>query len=412
MMAINAKAPGRAPAGADNRIAKPATAPLRLAVMASAIPASLCLAFALATPAAAQNSDGRDGGGSTSSPTSTSRPRKPVRRPKKVIPAQPTHDAKIPTASVIIRSHPEGADVFVDGKNVGTTADDGELELSELRLGPHLIVLRKEGFREWSQTVTLKTVDPVEVNPLLQDVNAPMPRNLSKIPPIELGKSAAGELSRDDPSAPDGSGYYDEFVFRTQGPDAFIVKLKANGFTPTVAILDDDNHKYDVRSIGQNVYQSVSVPHAGTYYLRVSAAIDESSFVGGDYSVTMQSETVQRAAQEITIGGTVEGDLDVTDRMSGANDYYDAWTFQGVAGTRVTISATSDEFTPALTLLLNNSAVASSGKADAKKKKGSSAPPNAIDQSLESGVYTIYVRSAAGAKQGHYRLTVSTAATK
>src|SRR5205085_12404644 len=110
MMAMNATAPGRAPGGAENRTAKPGAAPLRLAVAACAIPASLCLAFALATPAAAQNSDGRDGGGSTSGSTSTSRPRKPVRRPKNVLPAQPAHRAEIATAPVLIRSHPGGPD--------------------------------------------------------------------------------------------------------------------------------------------------------------------------------------------------------------------------------------------------------------------------------------------------------------
>ena len=355
-----------------------------------------------AGPAAAQDPDGRAPGAAP-----VVRPKRP-RRPKKKIDAAPVPAAvKAPTSSVIIRSQPADAEVFVDGKLVGTTADDGELELGELRFGPHLIVLRKEGFREWSQTVTLRTAEPVEVNPLLQDLNAPMPRDAAKIPAIEFGKPVSGQLTRDDQVARDGSGFYDELLMRVAGVEAFLIKCTTTGFAPSLRIFDDNNRTFDVRPISEGVYQTVSVPQAGTYYLRISAQIDESSFDGGDYTVSVQPESAARTAQAITVGQTVDGQLEATDRTSGPGDYYDAWTFQGEQGMRVQITASSDAFTPGITLLLNNSAIASSGNRSGKRRSSSDAP--GIDQPLRRGTYTIYVRSAEGVKQGPYRLTVTPA---
>jgi hypothetical protein len=354
-------------------------------------------------PALAQDSDGRSPGGTT-----TTRPRRPRRPTKKITVAQPPEEAKVQTSSVIIRSHPPDAEVYVDGKLEGTTAEDGEVEVSNLRLGPHLIVLRKDGFREWSQTVTLRTTEPVEVNPLLQDLNAPMPRDLSKIPSLEFGKPFSGQLTRDDQPARDGTGFYDEVLMRVPGVEAFLIRCTAAGFEPAMRILDDDNRTFDVRPISPGVYQTVSVPSAGTYYLRISAQIDESSFVGGDYTITVQPESAARNVQALAIGDTVDGQLEVTDRMSGPGDYYDAWTFEGRAGERVQITAESNAFTPGLTLLLNNSAVATSGRQGKKRDSGTPA----IEHTLTGGTYTIFVRSVAGAKQGPYRLAVAPAPAK
>jgi len=367
--------------------------------------AALALVFVCADRAAAQGDDGRGTGNSP-----TTRP-KTKKRPKKVIRARAADDVeKVPTASVIIRSHPDGAEVFVDGKMVGTTADDGELELSDMRLGPHMIVLRKDGYREWSQTVMLRTADPVEVLPLLQDLNAPVPRNLRNLPSIVFGTPATGTLSRDDQSAPDGSGYYDEHVMKVADIDAFLIKVTASGFVPTLKIFDDDNRPYDVRQMGNGLFQSVSVPRGGTYFLRITAEIDESSFVGGDYSVTVISESASRATRPIAIGQTESGSLETTDRTSGPNEYYDAWTFEAAAGTKVLISAKSDAFTPGLTLLLNNTVVATSSTGSSSSKKKGATPPigPSIEQSLSGGTYTVYVRSLTGPKVGGYQLSIAT----
>jgi hypothetical protein len=370
--------------------------------LAAAVLSAVVALLAGAYPVTAQDSDGRAPGGTTT----RAKPR-PKRPKKKIDAVPPSTTAKVPTSSVIIRSQPAGAEVFVDGKLVGTTADDGELELGELRLGPHLIVLRKEGFREWSQTVTLRTPEPIEVNPLLQDLNAQMPRDVSKIPAIDFGKPFTGQLTRDDQVARDGSGFYDELLMRVGGVEAFLIKCTAAGFEPSLRILDDDNRTFDVRPIAEGIYQTVSVPHAGTYYLRISAQIDESSFEGGDYTVSVQPESAARTAQVITVGQTVDGQLESTDRTSRPGDYYDAWTFEGQEGARVRITASSESFTPGLTLLLNNSAVATTG-GKGSKKKASSGGPN-IEQTLTSGTYTIYVRSADGAKLGAYQLTIASA---
>lgn len=378
----------------------------RMPLSALAVAASLAAAVVLydAPSVLAQDAEGRGGGGI---PFGTTAKPKPKARPKKRIRARAATDVeRVPTSSVIIRSYPDGAEVFVDGKLIGTTADDGEVELEDMRLGGHLVVLKKPGFRDWSQTITLRTSAPVEVNPVLQSLNTPILRDLTKIAVMEVGSPVSGQLAREDMEATDGTGFYDEFRFRIAGPDAFLLKVSAAGFAPSLKILDDDNRMFDVRPLAPGIFQTVTLPRPGTYYLRVSAEIDESSFVGGDYTILMRSEAALQAPQSIAIGETQEGALEETDRMRGPDDFYDVWTFEGRQGARVAVRAESTAFTPSLTLMHNNVTVASSGTAPKGKKKGTSGGPG-VELDLQAGTYTIHIRSGGGARTGAYRLTVA-----
>jgi hypothetical protein len=371
--------------------------------------AGACLA--LPTVAPGQDSSGRPT--VVQDPSGRPKPRKKGTKPKKVIRAAPPAD-KAPTSSVIIRSYPPDAEVFVDGKLVGTTADDGELELSDLRLGAHRIVLKKDGYREWAQTVTLtSSTETEEIEPLLQSENAYF-RDIAKLPVVELGRELAGQISRDSIAAKDGKTFYNEYVLRVSQPDAYVIVLGAKGGSPSVRLVDESNITYSIESIGEGVYQSVVVPRPGHYYVQVMASLDESSFSGGQYTLTVIEERVARAERPLAIGDTLTGALAATDRLAGPGDYYDSYSLTGGSGSAVRIAVTSGgEFTPGLTLLLDGRVIASSGKADDKGKKKKKNEPVAdgggaeIRTTLNGGTYKLYVRSIAGAKKGTYQLSVT-----
>ena len=385
---------------------------LRLGRISVLLALGACLAVPPCTRA--QDASGRPSGGTTQD--DSGRPpkiRKPKGQPKKVIRAQPDNDAS-PSSSVIIRSYPPVADVLVDGRNVGTTGDDGELELSDLKLGSHRIVLRKNGYREWAQTVNLtSTTETAEIEPLLQTENPQFLRDIAKLPAVEFGKEYTGQITRDSVAAKDGKTFYNEYVMKVDDPDAYLIVLRGRGVAPTLKLVDDSNVPYSVERLTDEVYQSVFVPHPGYYYVQVIATLDASSFATGDYSLKVLEESEAHGSRAIAIGASESGALEPTDRQGGAGDYYDVWTFTGQAGAQVRITATAGgPFTPALTLLLDGKVVATSGSSarDKKRKKGDApTPENAAEivTTLTGGAYTIFVRSVAGPKTGAYQLSIA-----
>jgi len=376
----------------------------------------LTFAASVAAPVAArpQDASGRPTGAVTQDETGRPPRVKKTTRPKKVIRARTDDVDKSPTSSVIIRSYPPGADVIVDGQNVGTTADDGELELSDVKLGSHRIVLHKDGYREWAQTVVLKsTTETEEIEPLLQSENPQFLRDMAKMTPIEFGKELSGQISRDSIAARDGKTFYNEYLLKVEDPDAYVVVLHGRGVVPTLRLVDDSNAPYAIQKVADDVFQTAYVPHPGFYYLQVVSGLDESSFTSGDYSLRILEESEAHGASPIAIGASENGLLDVTDRQSAPGDYYDAWQLAGQAGTQVHVLVkASGGITPGLTLFLDDKVVAASGgKESGKKKKKGDADAGKdsaeIVTTLTGGQYTIYVRSLAGPKTGAYQLSVT-----
>ncbi len=375
----------------------------------------IAAALTFIAPAAVEAQD------STGRPTLPSgKPRKPGSRPGKVIRGRAKTDVeKVPSSSVIIRSYPPGAEVFIDGALVGTTAEDGELELSDVRLGSHRIVLKKDGYREWAQTVILRSsTQTEEIEPLLQAENSQYLRDLGKVPVLELGQVVKGQVSREGIAMSDGSGFYTEYWLKIPDQDALIIILKPEGFRPSIKLVDDSNILYPVQAVSETVYQTVTLPKAGNYYVQVIAPLDESTYTAGEFTLQVLSERNARGPQSIAIGGSATGTLEVTDSQSGPGDYYDVWTLTGGTGTRVRIAVdTGGTFVAGITLLLDGKVVATSGKSGEPKKKpkgkGKSDPEGQslpeILTTLTGGSYTVYVRSLSGPKQGSYTLSVTMA---
>jgi hypothetical protein len=74
-------------------------------------------------------------------------------------PAVPASDL----ATVAVHSTPDGADITVDGKFVGSTP-------SSIRLSPgdHTIVLEKSGYKTWQRTMTVTAGATITVGPTLE----------------------------------------------------------------------------------------------------------------------------------------------------------------------------------------------------------------------------------------------------
>jgi len=78
----------------------------------------------------------------------------------------PTAAAAVPTAdlaTVVVQSTPDGADITVDGKFMGSTP-------STVRLPPgdHTIVLEKSGYKTWQRTMTVSPGASITIGPTLE----------------------------------------------------------------------------------------------------------------------------------------------------------------------------------------------------------------------------------------------------
>jgi len=90
--------------------------------------------------------------------TTPAQPGAPEPTPKPA-PAVPVADL----ATVVVRSTPDGADITVDGKFVGSTP-------STVRLSPgdHTVVLEKCGYKTWQRTMTVSPGASITVGPTLE----------------------------------------------------------------------------------------------------------------------------------------------------------------------------------------------------------------------------------------------------
>ena len=77
-----------------------------------------------------------------------------------LVAAVPQGDQNKSSGKLKITSDPIGAEIYLDEKNVGLTP----AELVDVPVGTHTIVLKKDGFDEWTDTVTVKAGITVSVN--------------------------------------------------------------------------------------------------------------------------------------------------------------------------------------------------------------------------------------------------------
>jgi hypothetical protein len=72
----------------------------------------------------------------------------------------PQSDQTKPSGKLKVTSNPPGADIYLDEKYMGITP----AELVDVPAGTYTLVLKMEGFDEWTDTVTVKAGKTVSIN--------------------------------------------------------------------------------------------------------------------------------------------------------------------------------------------------------------------------------------------------------
>jgi hypothetical protein len=97
-------------------------------------------------------------------------PLDPAKFAPKVVNAEPAAEAVTKPAvaepsTIVIKSTPDGADITVDGKFVGSTPST--LKLS---IGEHTITIEKSGFKAWTRTMTVSSAGTVSIDATLENI--------------------------------------------------------------------------------------------------------------------------------------------------------------------------------------------------------------------------------------------------
>ena len=164
---------------------------------------------------------------------------------------------------------------------------------------------------------------------------------------IRVGQSIQGALTAGDPES-EGGRAYDAYTFRARAGDRFVIDLIADDFDPVVRVgqmrageFNELAMNDDTLETGLNSRLIFTAEESGDYIIRATplGAGDE-----GAYTLALARGPELAAAQEIEIGGMVEGTLSEGDGKGIGGATADAYRFSGREGQRIRIEMSSDAF--------------------------------------------------------------------
>lgn len=226
-------------------------------------------------------------------------------------------------------------------------------------------------------------------------------------PVLSYGDSVDGEITEGSPRDPQYDDLAESFGFRRESGDIIEVTMQSEEF---------DTHILLANSARQMVGDAISTPGGSDSRLvqRLSAGGVYTIWAGsrtgtatGSFTLSFargaESELIPGTATRISYGDTVRGELTASVPIDPVySDPGRPYTFDGTAGTAVTITMESDDFTPFLVVTDQNGTLLSQvddGGFDRDSQVRTVLP---LD-----GTYVIWAESARSTETGSFRLSLS-----
>jgi hypothetical protein len=171
-------------------------------------------------------------------------------------------------------------------------------------------------------------------------------------PPIRVGQTVQGSLADTDPAGLT-RGRFDAYRFNATAGQQLVATMESDTFDtyltvgrlygPVMDVVDTDDDGGDGED-GTNSRMRFTVPATGAYVL-VAQSFTEEGRGAYTLSMTQAPAPTTGASQAIAAGQPVTGQIADTDNVSDEDDaFYDAYTFSGRAGQRITVTLESDDF--------------------------------------------------------------------
>ena len=233
-------------------------------------------------------------------------------------------------------------EVFVQGESDPLAADD-----DGLGEGTHSR-LRFTADRAGTYVLRARTLSGVDAGTYTLGLSQRRPAGRPPRPSgIRVGQSIQGVLTAGDPES-EGGLAYDAYSFRARAGDRFAIDLSADEFDPVVRVGQMRAGSFtelamndDTQATGLNSRLIFTAEEGGDYIIRATplSAANE-----GAYTLALARGPDMAAAQNIEIGGSIEGSLAEDDGKGAGGATADAYRFAGQEGQRVRIDMNSDEF--------------------------------------------------------------------
>ncbi|WP_439477611.1 PPC domain-containing protein [Brevundimonas sp.] len=164
---------------------------------------------------------------------------------------------------------------------------------------------------------------------------------------IRVGQSIRGALTASDPENQGGQAY-DAYTFRARAGDRFAIDLSSDAFDPVVRVgqmrageFNELAMNDDTLETGLNSRLLFTAESAGDYIIRATPLTPGDE---GAYTLALARGPELAAAQDIEIGGSVDGSLAEGDGKGAGGATADAYRFSGQEGQRIRIDMSSEEF--------------------------------------------------------------------
>jgi hypothetical protein len=168
-------------------------------------------------------------------------------------------------------------------------------------------------------------------------------------PRIEVGQTVSGSLDGSDP-LPSERGRFEVFQFEGSAGERLTATMRSDAFDAflrlgrTLGGVTDELDRDDDGGGGTDARLRVILPTDGTYLL-IAQALDPSG--AGPFTLALEGtpEPTTAVPVPVEIGAEVFGELAETDAFDDDQDtFYDVWTSEAPAGTRLVASMESDAF--------------------------------------------------------------------
>lgn len=225
---------------------------------------------------------------------------------------------------------------------------------------------------------------------------------------IRPGQTIRGAFTAKDPTIGDGT-HYRCYVVQTQADRVYTVTMTSANFDTFLAagpgsaceelrLSNDDGPDMDTHS--QLRFRSSGGPWA----IRTNTLSEGET---GDYQLAVsQGERIQPTTniETISVGETVDGTLEVSDRMADDGSYYDCYALNIESGATINIRQDSSDFDAYLALHQGGRCEGELLARDDDSGGGTSA---LISQAMTPGAYSFRANSLNMGQEGAYSVTVS-----
>lgn len=228
---------------------------------------------------------------------------------------------------------------------------------------------------------------------------------------IRIGQDRSGELAARDPETEDGA-FYDAYSFRARTGDRVGIRLASTDFDPVVRVGRMNGNEFV--ELAQNddgpgggpldSYLVFTAPGNETFIVRVTPLSETGT---GAYTLSLSEVAPVAPGESITIGASIDGELNESDGKNDAGQTADGYRFSGRGGQRLQATMTSSVFDTYLELF---SIDATSGALTSLRSDddGGEGTDSRLTYTLPAdGEYRLEARGFSGDATGAYSLSLN-----